>query len=261
MLQNEQKREQKGDANEGAILVKQITAYMYREAPFDLPCTDQSLHLHWWKAVSKDSNAYVLARLGIKLFSVVPSEMCDERTASKLTAMSTAKRNNLGAENLVRCTQLNQYWCYGYGDPEVPKHCSKVQLELPSSTRKPSDPIISGIPTLRDLLNADTVAEGPIDEEALFNHPDPYGITDFEAMQDGEDDADFAAPPLVTHRTNIPSLEIEAYIDLSTLKLTQCFAPDQGQPHEPVVVAAKKPAKELNTVWVEEDAEWDVSAW
>ncbi|KAJ6555243.1 hypothetical protein B0H10DRAFT_2241439 [Mycena sp. CBHHK59/15] len=163
---------------------------MYREAPFDRPCTDLSLRLGWWTSISKDSNSYLLARLGIKLFSVVPSEMCDERTASKLTSMSTAKRNNLGPENLVRCAQLIQYWRYGFGSSEVQHHCQKVRLELPTPNRKPSDPIVAGIPTLRDLLNADTVEQHPIDEEALFNYPDPYGIKDFEEMEEGEDDTD-----------------------------------------------------------------------
>ncbi|KAJ6583649.1 hypothetical protein B0H10DRAFT_2198266 [Mycena sp. CBHHK59/15] len=121
------------------------------------------------------------SRLGIKLFSVVPSEMCDERTASKLTAMSTTKRNNLGPENLVRCVQLNQYWWYGFGSSEVQRHCQKVRLEIPTPNRKPSDHIV-----------ADTVEQHPIDEEALFNHPDPYGIKDFEEMEEGEDDTDTA---------------------------------------------------------------------
>ncbi|KAJ7927093.1 hypothetical protein B0H13DRAFT_2312870 [Mycena leptocephala] len=171
MLQNEQKREQKGDAAEGDILVKQIMAYMYREAPFDQPCTDPSMRLTWWKSMAKDSNSYMLARLAIKLFSVVPSEMCDERTASKLTAMSTAVRNNLGPENLVRCAQLNQYWRYGFGSPEVKRHCQKVRLELPTPNRKPSDPIVSGIPTLQDLLNADTTADQSVDEESRCIKP------------------------------------------------------------------------------------------
>ncbi|KAJ6616912.1 hypothetical protein B0H10DRAFT_1948775 [Mycena sp. CBHHK59/15] len=129
MLRNEQIREQKGDSSDGDLLVKQIRTYMYREAPFDRPCTDLSLRLGWWTSISKDSNSYLLARLGIKLFSVVPSEMCNERTASKLTAMSTAKRNKLGPENLVRCAQLNQYWRYGFGSSEVQRHCQKVRLE------------------------------------------------------------------------------------------------------------------------------------
>ncbi|KAJ7231430.1 hypothetical protein C8J57DRAFT_1730175 [Mycena rebaudengoi] len=66
---------------------------------------------------------------------------------------------------------------------EVKQHCQKVRLELPTSNRKPSDPIVAGIPTLHDLLNPDTVDDEPIDEEALFNNPDPYGIKDCEGRR------------------------------------------------------------------------------
>ncbi|KAJ6534599.1 hypothetical protein DFH09DRAFT_1369723 [Mycena vulgaris] len=197
MLRAEQKREQRGDSSEGDILVKQIISFMYREAPFDLPCTDLTLRLAWWKSLAKDSNAYVLA---------------------------------------------------------------KVRLELPTPNRKPSDPIVSGIPTLRDLLNADTVDQHPIDEEALFNHPDPYGIKDFEAMEEGEDETDTAPPPLVIRRANIPSLEIETYIDLNTPKLALRFAPDQGKPQPPVPAAAEKPVRAPNAKWSMEDTEWDATA-
>ncbi|KAJ7343922.1 hypothetical protein DFH08DRAFT_1009112 [Mycena albidolilacea] len=196
------------------------------------------------------------ARLGIKLFSVVPSEMCDERTASKLTAMSTAKRNNLGPENLIRCAQLNQYWRYGFGSSEVKQHCQKVRLELPMANRKPSDPVVSGIPTLQDLLNADS-EQVAIDEDALFNHPDPYGMKDLEAMEEGEDDTDTAAAPLVIRYANFPTLEIEAYIDLKAPKLTQRFAATQGMPEELTARPAKLPAKPSTGSWTTKDAEWD----
>ncbi|KAJ6631296.1 hypothetical protein B0H10DRAFT_2183260 [Mycena sp. CBHHK59/15] len=199
--------------------------------------------------------------LGIKLFSVVPSEMCDEQTASKLTAMNTAKRNNLGPENLVCCAQLNQYWRYGFGSSEVQRHCQKVWLELPTPNCKLSNPIVASIPTLQDILNADTVDQHPIDEEALFNHPDPYGIKDFEVMEEGEDDTDTAPPPLVICRANLPTLEIETYIDLNSTKLAQCFAPDQGKPQQPVPAALTKPVKDSSTKWMAEDAEWDAGAW
>ncbi|KAJ6590906.1 hypothetical protein B0H10DRAFT_1960891 [Mycena sp. CBHHK59/15] len=207
-------REQKGDAAEGDLLVKQLISYMYREAPFDQPCTDLDFRLSWWKSLAKDSNANVLARLGIKFFSVAPSEMPDERTASKLTAMSTAKRNNLGGSNLVRLAQLNQYWRYGFGSLEIKRHCQKVRLELPTANRKPSDPIVTGIPTLRDLLNADSVDNQPVDEQALFNHPDPYGINDMEVMEEGEDETDTAAPPLVTRRAGLPTLLPDEYREM-----------------------------------------------
>jgi hypothetical protein len=59
-------------------------------------------------------------------------------------------------------------------------------LELPTTNRKPSDPIVAGIPTLQDLLNADSNSDRPIDEGALFNPADPYGIKDYEEMEEGE---------------------------------------------------------------------------
>ncbi|KAJ6597385.1 hypothetical protein B0H10DRAFT_2441680 [Mycena sp. CBHHK59/15] len=199
-------------------------------------------------------------RLGIKLFSVVPSEMCDEQTASKLTAMNTAKHNNLGPENLLHCAQLNQYWRYGFGSSEVQRHCQKVWLELPTPNCKSSDPIVAGIPTLQDLLNADTVDQHPIDEEAIFNHPVPYGIKDFEVMEEGEDDTDTAPPPLVIRRANLPTLEIETYIDPNSTKLAQPFAPDQGKPQQLFPAAPTKPVKDSSTKWMVEDAEWDAGA-
>ncbi|KAJ6545054.1 hypothetical protein DFH09DRAFT_1321555 [Mycena vulgaris] len=57
------------------------------------------------------------------------------------------------------------------------------------------------------------------------------------------------------------NLEIETYIDLSSSKLAQHFAPDQGSPEPVVVDAAKKPVKNTKTKWVEEDTEWDAEAW
>ncbi|KAJ7735538.1 hypothetical protein DFH07DRAFT_779972 [Mycena maculata] len=153
-----------------------------------------------------------------------------------------------GCKNIAWSTkpkQLNQYWWYGFGSTEVQRHCSKVQLELPISTHKPSDPIVSGVPT---LLNADPVDDTPIDEEALFNHPDPYGIKDYEAMQEGEDDSDTTSSPLVIRRADIPALA----------RHRGCFAPDQEKPQQPVAEAAKNPLKDLKAKW---DAEWDAEQW
>jgi hypothetical protein len=44
--------------------------------------------------------------------------------------------------------------------------------------------VVAGIPMLQDLLNADS-EQVAIDEDALFNHPDPYGMEDLEAMEEG----------------------------------------------------------------------------
>ncbi|KAJ7308556.1 hypothetical protein DFH08DRAFT_975153 [Mycena albidolilacea] len=155
---------------------------------------------------------------------------------------------------------LNQYWRYGFGSSEVKQHCQKVRLELPTANRKPSDPVVAGIPTLQDLLNADS-EQVAIDEDALFNHADPYGMEDLEAMEEGEDDTDTAAPPLVIQRANFPTLEIEAYVDLKAPKLTQRFAATQGMPEEPTARPAKLPAKPSTGSWTTKDAEWDAGNW
>ncbi|KAJ7883034.1 hypothetical protein B0H14DRAFT_2565109 [Mycena olivaceomarginata] len=133
---------------------------------------------------------------------------------------------------------LNQYWRYGFGSSEVKQHCQKVRLELPTTNRKPSNPVVSGIPTLQDLLNADS-EQVAIDEDALFNHPDPYGMEDLEAMEEA----------------NFPTLEIEAYIDLKAPKLTQRFAATQGMPEEPTARPAKLPARPSTRSWTTKDAE------
>ncbi|KAJ7940085.1 hypothetical protein B0H13DRAFT_1850278 [Mycena leptocephala] len=187
-------------------------AYMYREAPFDLPCTDLSLRLAWWNVSESSSSVLFLARC---------------RTSGQ-------RRGNEHGQTLS-ATQLNQYWRYGFGTPEVQRHCQKVRLELPtptdSQTNRPHRRRSPLQPTLKD----------------------------YEAIEEGKDDTDIAPPPLVIRRGNLPVLEIETYIDLNAPKLAQCFAPDQGKPQDPVVQPAKKPAKDPKTKWATEDTELDAA--
>ncbi|KAJ7466198.1 hypothetical protein B0H11DRAFT_1921935 [Mycena galericulata] len=98
-------------------------------------------------------------------------------------------------------------------------------------------------------------------EEALFNNPDPYGMKELEAMEEGEDDTDTAPPPLVNRRANLPTLEVEAYIDLKAPKLKERFAPDQGKSGQPTSQPALQPPKQSSSKWTEEDAEWDPTDW
>jgi hypothetical protein len=90
---------------------------------------------------------------------------------------------------------------------------------------------------------------------------DPYGIKDYEEMEEGEDETDTAPPPLVIRRAGFPTLEIETYIDLKAPKLTARFAADQGKPQQPATQGAKKPAKAQAAEWTEKDTEWDAADW
>ena len=104
---------------------------MYGEAPFADLCHDPLQRLARWKVQAKDSTGSILSvrvsvsqclqhelkimcqMLGVKLFSVSPSEMCNECLASQLTAFNSEKRNGLSAENLIRMAQLHDHWTYG----------------------------------------------------------------------------------------------------------------------------------------------------
>ncbi|KAF8193531.1 hypothetical protein K438DRAFT_1761685 [Mycena galopus ATCC 62051] len=87
------------------------------------------------------------------------------------------------------------------------------------------------------------------------NHPDPYGIKDFEAMEEAEDETDTAPPPLV-----ILCAGLEVYIDLNAPKLKRRFASGQGEPEQTPAQPAKKPTNS-NAKWDAKGAEWDASAW
>jgi hypothetical protein len=91
--------------------------------------TKYNVTISWWKARKNNSDASQIAvsppflstwlshqhlsyKLGIKLFSVSASEMCDERTASMIAACSTAKRNGLAADYIIKMGILEKYWKY-----------------------------------------------------------------------------------------------------------------------------------------------------
>ena len=74
-----------------------------------------------------------LQLLGIKLFSVSPSEMCDERTASKLANFNSAKRNGLSAQNLKYMAQLHDWWTYGLN---APTYTHTANLHLPAACKE-----------------------------------------------------------------------------------------------------------------------------
>ncbi|KAH7879238.1 uncharacterized protein C8R40DRAFT_1085678 [Lentinula edodes] len=256
MLQNEQKRERLGTEEDGRTMVKELTAYLYRESPFDIPVKDASKRLEWWNHISKDSGACQVSKLGIKLFSVSPSEMCDERGASKLSGLDTAKRNGLTGQNLIWMAQLQQYWRYGFSDPKY-THTARLDLDQPST----SSSIQLPAPTLNDLLNP----AGPeIDEENLsFNISDPYGAT---ALEDGENEDDeemddTGVIPIIT-RASIDRLKIESLVNLSCGKLLERYDPPSQMKNVPKEKPSNTQSQQASKKWSAKDSEWSLdSVW
>ncbi|KIJ56071.1 hypothetical protein M422DRAFT_239273 [Sphaerobolus stellatus SS14] len=66
--------------------------------------------LEWWKDLQEHPNARALTMLAIKIFSIFPNSMADERTASTMTWFNSAVRNRQDVSNLINMVQIRQYY-------------------------------------------------------------------------------------------------------------------------------------------------------
>ena len=127
--------------------------------------------------------------VAIKLFSVSPSEMRDECTASKMSAFNTAKRNGLTGPNIIHMSQLEQYWNHGFSDPN---YNHKARLTIPKSQTHLTM-IALPPPTLQDLLNPVPDMNGSGDLNNDMSKSAPTSSSTVEEMygavfDEGDDD-------------------------------------------------------------------------
>ena len=183
--------------------------------------------------------------LGIKLFSVSPSEMCDEHGASKLSAFNSAKRNSLSAENLIHMTQLHDHWTYGL---ESPTYTHTATLCLPKPQNAPKT-IHLPAPTLQDLLNP-----APAHEEPSFFCANPYGAQDLDDNKSEVEDSE----PIITHGSHVERLEIKKLIDLANTKLLVRYMESSHptQPQKPVQPPRADPSSWSDDNWSAKDADF-----
>ncbi|KAJ6526312.1 hypothetical protein B0H19DRAFT_1275684 [Mycena capillaripes] len=264
MLASERLQEQDGGEEEGKLLIKQLIPYMYREAPFNDPCVHPLQRLSWWKARQNNSDASQVAKLGIRLFSVSASEMCDERTASKMGTWSTAKRNGLGPFSIIDMGILEKYWKYGFNSGNVYTHTA--QLSLDKFDVEAGPPRTLPAPTLQELLNPILMAADPSDD-TMFNNPDPYGAAALDEEEESDNkDVEMLSPeqgPRVVRSFDAPRLAIEEYINLETTALLARLEPNGAKnagsaasaPVAPTATQKEKWTAE-KTSWAKKDAGW-----
>lgn len=176
--------------------------------------------------------------------------MCDERDASRMSGVSTAKRNGLTGRNIIRMVQLQQYWRYGYTDQ---KYTHSASLTLPKLSA-PSESIQLPAPTLNDLLNPANHFEP---EEAIFAIHDPYGTRALDKEEEDEDEEDFNIP--FNTRTNLTQLEIEELVDLHSPKLRARFEEDSTIAKPNAKEKSSQPSNVNPAKWTDADAKWDAN--
>lgn len=182
--------------------------------------------------------------------------MCDERTASKLSAFNTAKRNGLTGPNIIRMAQLQQYWNHGFSNPN---YIHKARLTIPKSQTHPTT-IVLPPPTLHDLLNPAPSMDGPGDSNDYLSESAPTTTAEemYGAVFDEGDD-DESSPITFVRGVNLDRLAIEAFIDLANPKLILRFQ-DFESPVTSALGSAKGKGKADDSArsskWSEKDAKW-----
>ncbi|KDQ05636.1 hypothetical protein BOTBODRAFT_122435, partial [Botryobasidium botryosum FD-172 SS1] len=94
----------------------QINLYFHKKYPFHRTLKAPYSALNWWTDLQRDESATVLATLAIKLYSICPNSMADERVGSRFTFLNRALRNRQDAHTMVDQTQIYQYH---HNDPAV----------------------------------------------------------------------------------------------------------------------------------------------
>jgi hypothetical protein len=86
----------------------QFMGYVRQTTPFDRS-EGSATALEYWKNLSRHADAQILAYLAIKLYSIVPNSMAEERTVSTFTKLSTADPGRQKTSSLVYMTQVKQH--------------------------------------------------------------------------------------------------------------------------------------------------------
>lgn len=141
--------------------------------------------------------------------------MCDERTASKMAAWNTAKRNGLSADYIINMGILEKYWKYGFNNSGIYTHTSRLSLDnFDGDTLPPTRTLPA--PSLQDLLNPIPL-DPTLSEATLFSNPDPYGQAALdEDEDDGGDDGDMEPAPVIVRSFDARRLAIEQFVNLES---------------------------------------------
>ncbi|KAJ7744960.1 hypothetical protein DFH07DRAFT_19691 [Mycena maculata] len=181
----------------------------------------------------------------------MPSELCDERTASLLGWINAARRSSITPEHLIACAQLVQWYMFGLTEGKY-KHSATGNVKV--SDVGSSSTVLSA-PTLLDLLNDDDVSPEDVNrealEEALFDRPDPYDLDETDRF-DATLSADTSNSGPRVYRSSVRWAAAE-YVKLDSPALKNLISPpkDQGADAQPVSVTHKPAA-------AAEEEDWDV---
>ncbi|KAJ6583941.1 hypothetical protein DFH09DRAFT_1075558 [Mycena vulgaris] len=128
----------------------------------------------------------IACKIAVKVFSIMPSEICDERTASRLGWFNAARRSSILPENLIDCARIYDFYTNGISEGN---YSHQAHVALADVLGPAGGTAQRSAPSLMDLLHEENVAPSAVDKEALsellFNHPDPYDLAETDRLDAG----------------------------------------------------------------------------
>ncbi|KXN92074.1 hypothetical protein AN958_09777 [Leucoagaricus sp. SymC.cos] len=120
--------------------------------------------------------------IAIKVFSISPSEICDEHTASRLGWFNAARRSSMSPEKLIECTKLHDFYMHGFTDGNL-DHKPHIYIPKVQPTGFPAEvPQVYSAPTLMDLINDENIHPSEVSKSHLeslwFEQLDPFNLNE-----------------------------------------------------------------------------------
>ncbi|KAG8715661.1 hypothetical protein FRC08_010296 [Ceratobasidium sp. 394] len=183
-----------------SIFKSQVCAYARGEHPFvQTAPTSTTDPMTYWKRLLKHPNACFLAPIAVKLFSLVPNSMAEERTVSSFTALNTKERSRQKVSTLVHLTRIRQHLLRERQTTKIQKKPVVKFRDLGATVLKQQHPIAStkviNLAALeqKDLPDGWSVA----DIEQLDGKQDPpVNGGDEDGTESGQDDSDDEPEPI-----------------------------------------------------------------
>ncbi|KAG9110107.1 hypothetical protein FRC07_008235 [Ceratobasidium sp. 392] len=93
-------------------LRQQVLLYATATYPFSEKIGKNMLAYQWWKPLQENPSSKLLAYFALKLFSITPNSMADERTVSAFGWLNSALRSRQDVATIVRQTQIRQFYAW-----------------------------------------------------------------------------------------------------------------------------------------------------
>ncbi|KAG8945244.1 hypothetical protein FRC04_001084 [Tulasnella sp. 424] len=149
--------------------------------------------MEYWESLKRNPDAEIVAHLAIKLFSIVPNSMAEERTVANFTQLNSPDRADQKVSTRVHETQIRQHYRQQDGITTAsipPKLITPKWRELSEFTKQASldtNSVDSSTETVKDKPAASSVAEGIVERPIELPDGPPASAEEGPDLPDAEE--------------------------------------------------------------------------